>query len=54
MLLRGLVGSVDGKQIIRGEIAGAPENAEELGTVLAEDLLSRGADKVLQALYDKA
>ncbi|MDH5600494.1 MAG: hydroxymethylbilane synthase [Gammaproteobacteria bacterium] len=54
ILLRGLVGAVDGKEIIRGEIAGAPENAEELGTVLAEDLLSRGADKILKALYDKA
>lgn len=51
VLLRGLVGQVDGKNIIRGEIAGPPENAEELGTVLAEDLLSRGADKILKELY---
>ena len=52
VLLRGLVGQVDGKQIIRGEIAGPPENAEELGMVLAEDLLSRGADKILKELYE--
>lgn len=51
VLLRGLVGQVDGKQIIRGEIAGSPENVEELGMVLAEDLLSRGADKILNELY---
>lgn len=51
ILLRGLVGQVDGKKIIRGEIAGPPENAEELGIALAEDLLSRGADKILNALY---
>jgi len=54
VMLRGLVASVDGKQIIRADIAGPPENAEELGVVLAEDLLSRGADKILSELYDKA
>lgn len=54
IMLRGLVGQVDGKKIIRGDIAGPPENAEELGLVLAEDLLSRGAEKILQELYDKA
>lgn len=54
VLLRGLVGQVDGKVIIRGEIAGPPEQAEELGTVLAEDLLSRGADKILRELYHNA
>lgn len=51
VMLRGLVGSVDGKTLISGDIAGPPENAEEMGTVLAEDLLSRGADKILQELY---
>ncbi|MFK5915268.1 MAG: hydroxymethylbilane synthase [Woeseiaceae bacterium] len=51
IMLRGLVGSVDGKKIIRGDIAGPADNAEELGTVLAEDLLSRGADKILNELY---
>jgi hydroxymethylbilane synthase len=54
IMLRGLVGQVDGKKIIRGDIAGAPENAEELGLVLAEDLLSRGADKILEELFAKA
>ena len=53
ILLRGLVGSVDGKTLIQGEIAGPPENVEEMGTVLAEDLLSRGADKILQELYSQ-
>ncbi len=51
LLLRGLVGKPDGSHIIRSEIAGPPDNAEELGQVLAEDLLSRGADKILDALY---
>lgn len=51
LLLRGLVGEPDGSQIVQGEIAGPPENAQELGEVLADDLLSRGADRILEALY---
>jgi len=51
ILLRGLVGRTDGSEIIRGEIAGRPEEAEHLGVVLAEDLLSRGADAILKQLY---
>jgi len=54
IMLRGLVGQVDGKKIIRADIAGPADSAEELGVVLAEDLLSRGADKILNELYDKA
>lgn len=51
IMLRGLVGQVDGKKIIRGDIAGPIDSAAELGVVLAEDLLSRGADKILNELY---
>ena len=51
IMLRGLVGQVDGKKIIRGDIAGPADSAQELGIVLAEDLLSRGADKILNELY---
>jgi len=51
ILLRGLVGTPDGKQLIHGEIAGPPEDAEYLGRVLGEDLLARGADKILESLY---
>jgi hydroxymethylbilane synthase len=51
ILLRGLVGTVDGSKIIHGEIAGQPEDAEYLGRVLAEDLLTRGADEILESLY---
>ncbi len=51
ILLRGLVGTVDGSHIIHGEIAGPPEDGEYLGRVLAEDLLSRGADEILESLY---
>ncbi|MDH5409215.1 MAG: hydroxymethylbilane synthase [Gammaproteobacteria bacterium] len=51
LFMRGLVGQTDGSVILRGEIAGKPEDAEELGTVLAEDLLTRGADTILANLY---
>lgn len=52
--LRGLVGTVDGSEIIRGEIHGPREQAEALGVALAEELLARGAREILQALYDQA
>ncbi len=54
LLLRGLVGSVDGREVIRGDIAGRPEDAELLGRTLAEDLLARGADRILEAVYRHA
>jgi len=49
--LRGLVGSVDGKAIVRGEIRGHRDEAEALGVTLAERLLADGADEILQSLY---
>lgn len=53
LLLRGLVGEIDGSNIIHGEIAGSPDNPEELGTVLAEDLLARGAGRILESLRER-
>ena len=52
--LRGLVASPDGQQLISGEIHGSADEAEKLGRKLAEDLLSRGADKILAELYEDA
>jgi hydroxymethylbilane synthase len=51
--LAGLVGSVDGKRIIKDSLEGAPENAEKLGVTLAEKLLSRGADVILREVYGR-
>lgn len=50
--LRGLVGIPDGSQIIRGETTGPCEQAENLGFALAEELLSKGADRILRELYN--
>ncbi len=49
--LRGLVGSVDGKVIVRGEIRGDRDQAETLGVTLADRLLADGAREILQELY---
>ena len=51
IVMRGLVGRPDGSELIEGSISGRPEDAVELGTVLAEDLLSRGADVILKEVY---
>jgi hydroxymethylbilane synthase len=48
--LRGLVGSPDGSRILRSEISGAAHLSEELGVILAEDLLRQGASAILEAL----
>lgn len=53
IVMHALVASPDGKEVIRGNISGYPEAAEELGTALAEDLLARGADAILAELYDE-
>lgn len=50
LYLRGLIGTPDGKEVIRGEIRGAPEQAEALGTKLGNELLARGGDKILAEL----
>ncbi len=51
LFMRGLVGSPDGSVIYRSESSGKLEHAEIIGKTIAEDLLSQGADKVLQALH---
>lgn len=51
LVVRGLVGRPDGSDIINAVISGRPEDAQELGSVLAEDLLSRGAGEILREVY---
>ena len=50
--LRGLVGSIDGTNILRAEIRGQVANAEQLGVQLAEKLLEAGAGEILAEVYD--
>jgi len=49
--LRGLVGAVDGSEMIESEITGPVEEGEALGHKLAQELLGKGADKILQEVY---
>jgi hydroxymethylbilane synthase len=51
IVLRALVGRPDGSELVQGVISGRPEDAEELGRVLADDLLSRGAREILADVY---
>lgn len=48
--LAGLVASLDGKNIIRDRISGPEAEAESMGIQLAERLLSKGADRLLNEL----
>lgn len=54
LFLRGLVGSVDGKQIIRKEIRGHKDDAQQLGIALAQQLLDCGAKEILADVYGQA
>ncbi|VFP87796.1 hydroxymethylbilane synthase [Candidatus Erwinia haradaeae] len=48
--LRGLVSSLDGTQIVRGEYRGSRVDAEKIGTLLAEHLLNSGAREILYSI----
>ena len=49
--LRGLVGATDGSEILTSEISGSIDNAEQIGNILADQLLEKGADKILRQVY---
>jgi hydroxymethylbilane synthase len=50
--LQALVGEPDGSNIIRGDVSGNRSDAEQLGTELADELLSQGAKEILEKLYN--
>lgn len=51
LYMRGLVGSIDGSTILRADIEGVVEQAEQLGVQLAEQLLAQGAKEILAEVY---
>ena len=53
LTMDGLVGSLDGKTLIKEKIQGRPEDAESLGTQLAERLLAKGAKEILDEVYGR-
>ena len=50
--LRGLVGMPDGSDVISGEARGPASDPEALGHAVADDMLARGAGKVLARLRE--
>jgi hydroxymethylbilane synthase len=48
--LDAMVGSLDGRSIVRGNTQGDPAHAERLGISLAETLLAAGADTILSRI----
>lgn len=50
LILDAVVGSLDGKTIIRNSISGNTSDAEALGIQLAKELIGKGADKILDAI----
>ncbi len=51
LLLEGLVGTVDGRRLLRHHLKGPPDQAEALGIQLAEMLLNQGAGEILSEIY---
>jgi hydroxymethylbilane synthase len=50
----GLVGTIDGKRLVRHHIEGPIEKAESLGIELAEILLGKGAREILDEVYQRS
>jgi len=48
--ISGLVGTVDGSEILQAERSGSAADAESLGLAVADDLLAQGADRILSEL----
>jgi len=51
LLLKGMVGEVDGSVVIRRDITGSRNDGEALGIKLADEILDAGARSILEALY---
>jgi hydroxymethylbilane synthase len=51
LTVTGLLGSLDGKKMIKDNVRGASEDAEALGTLLADRILSKGGQVILDEVY---
>ena len=52
LILRGLLGTVDGSLIISDELRGSCTEAAEMGRTMAENILTRGGREILAEMYD--
>ena len=53
LTVTGLLGSLDGKELIKDEVRGMSGDAEILGTSLAERILSKGGQEIMDEVYRK-
>lgn len=53
LILDGLIASVDGRRLIRETIQGPESEAAELGVRMAERLLARGGERILNEIYGR-
>ncbi|HEU5361115.1 MAG TPA: hydroxymethylbilane synthase [Candidatus Deferrimicrobiaceae bacterium] len=54
IFLQGMVGRPDGSEIVRSSARGSVDDPEGLGVMLAEELLGRGAERILDEVYRAA
>jgi hydroxymethylbilane synthase len=54
LTLVGLVASLDGQQLIKDQVTGPADTAEQLGADLAERLRAQGAGEILAAIFAEA
>ena len=50
--ITGLVASIDGKTVIQDTLSGPAESSETIGLDLAENLISKGAQKIIASLIE--
>jgi hydroxymethylbilane synthase len=48
--LTGLVADIDGSRIFKSDLSGTLDSSESIGISLAETLISRGANRILEKL----
>jgi len=54
MILDGLVGSIDGKRMLRTRVEGASDDPSRLGRQAADELVARGAREILREVFDQS
>ncbi|MFW9603922.1 MAG: hydroxymethylbilane synthase [Trichlorobacter sp.] len=54
MTLTGLIGSVNGATIVKAERHGSMDDAVQIGTELADQLLNQGGRQILEEVYQRA
>lgn len=52
--LRGLVASLDGRRVVRGQGLAPPHEARAMGAAVAEEILARGGREILAQVYGEA